>query len=439
MALILSLFAYVGAFDAIVNLSPISGLETEAEDYFERTREKATYTYVTARLINATISTLQSVHVSAGIVGAEPLQVLDPIDDLVEKFSTIMLASLASLLTQELLLKIGKFVAFSSILPMAFLILALKPWLPRGMGRRCLGLFYGILVVTLFAKLFSPITGAVGSYVSDEFLIADYNEAVADITRVQTELKAESVELPSSEKINNTLSVKSAESVTPAQMPQVMEAPVERKEVAVESSLQENAIEASSAQTSGIQTAEDTRVDEEPSEIESSGLFGTLKGMMDDTTAATKDLMNGAISGAEKLIESPVDVTIQYANDAASAATDAAVATKDLAANAAGVTAEAAIDAYSATGNFVGKSFDAASNLLPSFVFPDVQNINESLDNLVDSILVLIKIFIFELILLPLLSGYLLYRVVRAVFQVGGVYETQQHLPQNTILANQES
>ncbi len=435
MALILSLFAYMGVFDVLINLSPVPGLESAAEDYFERTREKATYTYVAARLLNASISILQSVHLSAGIVSADPLQFLDPVDDLVEKFSTIMLISLASVLTQELLLKIGSLVAFSAILPIAFLVLALKPWLPQGMHRRCLGLFYGIVVVTLVAKLFSPVTGAVGSYVSEEFLIADYNEAVADISRLQTELTAESAALPSSEDINNTLSAQSAKSVAPIQASQVMEVPVESEEEVVEPVLQQSAMEEPISPTSDIQTPEEVKDDEDPSEPESGGFFGKLKGMMDDTTAATKTLMKSTISGTEKLIDNPVDVTKQFASDAASATVDAAVATKDLTVEAAGVTAEAAADAFSATGSFVDKSFDAMSDLLPSFVFPDVQSIKESLGNIADSILVLIKIFVFEVLLLPLLSGYLLYRLVRSVFQVGGVYEVHPSSPQTTALA----
>lgn len=445
LALVLSLLAYVGLFDFLINLSPVPGLETAAEEYFERTRERAAYTYVSARLLNATISTLQSVHLSAGIIGADPLQFLDPIDDLVEKFSTIMLISLASVLTQELLLKIGSLVALSSILPVAFLVLAAKPWLPAGADRRCLGIFYGIVVVTVVAKLFSPVTGAVGSYVSEEFLIDDYDEAVADLTRVQTELQAESAELPSSEEINSTLSERSKRDV-----------PVESETVTEVPSIQQNTAEEPSLQTSDVQIPEGGSVDEITSETESGGFIGTLQGMMDDTKAATKGLMNSAISGTEKLIDNPVDVTKQFASDAASATVDAAVATKDLAVDTAsatadvavatkdltveavGVTVEAAADAFSATGSFVDKSFDAVSNLLPSFVFPDVQSIKESLGNIADSILVLIKIFVFEVLLLPLLSGYLLYRVVRSVFQVGGVHEVHLSSPQATTLAVNE-
>ncbi len=84
-------------------------IDSKTEEYVDSATTQALIAYGTARAINAGISLAQSVDISAAIgVGAsiQPFQVLDPIDDMVEDYASVMKYAIASLLTQKLLVEI---------------------------------------------------------------------------------------------------------------------------------------------------------------------------------------------------------------------------------------------------------------------------------------------------------------------------------------------
>lgn len=146
-------------------------LDTVAEQYTESGLKRAFATFAAARAMNAAISVLQSIQVGAGAsiqLGA----VLDPIDDLVEQFSAIMLAATLSFATQRLLIDVSGAWPVSVFLTVLFLAwsafhLRNRPppgWLPRlALGLLCL-------------RLAVP-TIALGSEVTYRLLLAGKYEA----------------------------------------------------------------------------------------------------------------------------------------------------------------------------------------------------------------------------------------------------------------------
>lgn len=91
---------------ALVWIKPI---DTFAERQVEAGFQRALTTFATARALNAILSTVQSASVSVGVgvgVSAHPGAILEPINDLVERFSALMLAATISFATQRLLLGI---------------------------------------------------------------------------------------------------------------------------------------------------------------------------------------------------------------------------------------------------------------------------------------------------------------------------------------------
>ena len=146
-------------------------LDTVAEQYTESGLKRAFATFAAARAMNATISVLQSIQIGAGAsiqLGA----VLDPLDDLVEQFSAIMLAATLSFATQRLLIDVSGAWPVSALLTVLFLawgVFYLKNraspgWLPRlALGLLCL-------------RLTVP-TIALGSEVTYQLLLASKYEA----------------------------------------------------------------------------------------------------------------------------------------------------------------------------------------------------------------------------------------------------------------------
>lgn len=90
--------------------------------------------FATARTLNAVISVVQGtqVELQPGGVGMTftPGQVLDPINDLVEQFSLLMLAASVSFGVQLALIKFGAFWAVSSMLSVVALAWTWSTWPP---------------------------------------------------------------------------------------------------------------------------------------------------------------------------------------------------------------------------------------------------------------------------------------------------------------------
>ncbi|OGA15127.1 MAG: hypothetical protein A3H32_01700 [Betaproteobacteria bacterium RIFCSPLOWO2_02_FULL_63_19] len=99
-------------------------LDTVAEQYTESGLKRAFATFAAARAMNATISVLQSASVNFQVGAGASLQmgaVLEPLDDIVEQFSALMLAATLSFATQRLLIEISGAWPVSMLLTVLFL------------------------------------------------------------------------------------------------------------------------------------------------------------------------------------------------------------------------------------------------------------------------------------------------------------------------------
>ncbi len=96
------------AIVVLVGLSSTRTLDDYVDDYTSEAITNAAISYATARGINALVSMLQSSEVEAGVgivSGSMTIgEVLDPLNDMIERFSTVMTWVLASLAAQKILL-----------------------------------------------------------------------------------------------------------------------------------------------------------------------------------------------------------------------------------------------------------------------------------------------------------------------------------------------
>jgi hypothetical protein len=85
-------------------------VDRKTEEYVDKAMVQALAAFATARVLNATITVAKSVQIenSVGIaaVSLQPLELLDPVHDLVEQYSSIMKLAIGSLVTQKLLIGI---------------------------------------------------------------------------------------------------------------------------------------------------------------------------------------------------------------------------------------------------------------------------------------------------------------------------------------------
>lgn len=94
-------------------------LDTNADGYFEESIKGATLAYASVRGVNAVVSVLKEseIEVSPAGVGVNIAagQILDPIDDMTERLSDVMVASIVSLGIQKIGYEIGSAISFKAL------------------------------------------------------------------------------------------------------------------------------------------------------------------------------------------------------------------------------------------------------------------------------------------------------------------------------------
>lgn len=166
---------------ALLWLKPLDAL---AERHVETGFQRALTTFAAARALNAILSAVQSASVSVGVglgASAHPGAILEPIDDLIEQFSALMLAATISFAIQRLLIEI------LSTWPVSILVsCALVVWLVLCLQRRSFPAWLPKLALALlFLRLAVPVL-ALGSEATYQLLLArDYEASQAEIRNAE--------------------------------------------------------------------------------------------------------------------------------------------------------------------------------------------------------------------------------------------------------------
>lgn len=151
-------------------------LEAQSTAYLDRTLTNAGAAFLIARSLNATISVLQSTTVGA-LIEVSIGEILDPINDLVERFSWVMLAVTVSVGLQKLLLEIGVNVDLIWFLSSVVVLFWVSVFLPVAKARRFRAIAYRLLILILLIRFAMPLAGLLGLQISDAFL--DHKREVA--------------------------------------------------------------------------------------------------------------------------------------------------------------------------------------------------------------------------------------------------------------------
>ncbi len=170
----------------MMGLSSTRVLDDYVDDYTDEALKNAALTYATARGINALVSMLQSSQVEAGVgvvSGAITVgELLDPLNDMIERFSTVMTWVLASLAAQKVLLIIASHKLFLYLVAALgiFALLALFNGRP---GVR--NLVFRLFLVVVFVRFSLGLAVALNSGADLLFLDRQLKENDAEIARFQ--------------------------------------------------------------------------------------------------------------------------------------------------------------------------------------------------------------------------------------------------------------
>lgn len=160
----------------VAALAWIKPLEAPASETLDATIKKAFITFAAARALNGGISLLQSGQVSVQAVGGvsfNPGEVLDPINDLVEQFSNVMLAATVALGIQKVLLAMG----MHWVLPVLVTAVA-AVWIAfSAFGRGSPRWITQLLVLLLMVRFAVPLAMLGTKALSDTFLESEYRQS----------------------------------------------------------------------------------------------------------------------------------------------------------------------------------------------------------------------------------------------------------------------
>jgi len=178
--------ALLAALAVAVACAWLAPLDATATRHVETGLKRALVSFASARALNAVISVVQGTEVSVQLAGFGPTftpgQALDPINDLVEQFSTLMLLASVSFGVQLILIKFGGYWAVSLALTAAaaawawwlWRSAASPPWLAR-------------LVVALLLVRFAVPVVVVGSEWGFQLLLAERYKA--DQEKIELSMK----------------------------------------------------------------------------------------------------------------------------------------------------------------------------------------------------------------------------------------------------------
>ena len=162
----------------------LTPLDDQAQSYLNTTLGKAIASYGTSRAINAVVSVIQNseVTISVGAGASVALgEVLDPLNDIIERFSVVMLYSTVSLSIMQVLLKLGHWIGISLLLPTALALILISIWgpknfvFPKKWGVR-------LLLIALMVRLFIPATMYANQKVHDLFLEETYLASTIELS-----------------------------------------------------------------------------------------------------------------------------------------------------------------------------------------------------------------------------------------------------------------
>ena len=185
--LVISVAALICAIVAISGVIDEKGV-TYTDDAFKR----ALITFGIARGLNGVISVAQgteiAVHPAGFGVNFTPGQILDPVNDLVEQFSWIMLASSASLGIQKVLLSISSTTVVTLLLTGLLSVYLISVWRPDWFARELKRFLVFFSVAVLFIRFSVPLAALGSEGLYWYFLHDQYVESSAELEKTQASI-----------------------------------------------------------------------------------------------------------------------------------------------------------------------------------------------------------------------------------------------------------
>ena len=173
------IISFLGLF--LILLTQSGWLDQLGKDYTEQGLKRALVTYGLARGLNGVISVAQGTEIAVQPVGVgvtfTPGQILDPINDLIERFSWVVMVSGTSLGIQHMLIQITSWYWFSLLCSLMLVVSLFILWKNKTATALKINFVYKIIAVLLILRFAVPVIAVINEGIYLGFLQPQYEES----------------------------------------------------------------------------------------------------------------------------------------------------------------------------------------------------------------------------------------------------------------------
>lgn len=177
----------------VVALAASGIVDDTSRDMAQKSFTRALVTFAAARTLNGVISAAQGTEVALEPGGVGVIlsigEALDPINDLVERFSSVMLVASSSLGLQNILLGISRWWGMSAALAAIALVTLVCLWIPSLKGSRTTAIFTQMFLMLLFLRFVIPLLIIGTNLVTEVFLAEELEQSRLALEATSAEIE----------------------------------------------------------------------------------------------------------------------------------------------------------------------------------------------------------------------------------------------------------
>ncbi|MEM8497480.1 MAG: hypothetical protein AAF542_05605 [Pseudomonadota bacterium] len=181
------------SFALAIGLALTGALDKHGEEYTSDTLKRSLAAFAIARGLNGVISVAQGTELAvqpAGIgVNFAPGEILDPINDLVERFSWVMLLSSTSLGLQQILLSISTWYLFTTVVIAVLIVGGISLWMRSGISAGTRRFILKLSLALMIFRFAVPFMAIANEWIYKEFLSDLYSESTAKLSETTDHIR----------------------------------------------------------------------------------------------------------------------------------------------------------------------------------------------------------------------------------------------------------
>jgi hypothetical protein len=175
-----------------ITFSHTHTLDNLAQKNIDSSLKRALLSFGSAMALNTVISVMQGTEISIEPMGVgmtfTPGETLDPINDLIERFSMVMLASSTAIGIQKIFLQISSWPLFSGLYTGVFGLTLVCFWLPA-LPVKVKSALFKASIILMFLRFSVPMVFIANEMTCNGFLNSGYDESIKILDNTRSDLQ----------------------------------------------------------------------------------------------------------------------------------------------------------------------------------------------------------------------------------------------------------